>query len=96
MWDRTERQGRGQRIKQWHSSDPHHLFVIDLVTIADSGEEGTPNAEQADAVEDEDPELDHSRQRLWKNQDATCLALLKEAKMIELEEGKRARKRAAN
>jgi len=148
IWERSEHIRNDDGIKQWRSSDPHHLFMIDLVTTAESGEEEDPDAVQTNARGDEDQEFDRGRQRLGKErvryynrrqqlelvlaaqelsevggrevdltavvvqdkgggemkgtdiwQDANCLALLKEGvlpEMIEPEEGRRARKRAAN
>ncbi len=48
-------------IKHWHNSDPHHLFMIDLVIAIDSGEEATPSAERLDVAEDEDLEVDQGK-----------------------------------
>ncbi|CAK9232001.1 unnamed protein product [Sphagnum troendelagicum] len=144
--EHAEHRGCRLEIKHWHISDPHHLFMIDLVTATDSGEEATPSTELLDVVEDEDLEVDHGKQRHWKDQvryynkrqqlelvlaaqglsevrgseinltivdeedkcggemkcpdiwqDTTCLMFLREGmlpEMIEVEEGKRARKRA--
>ncbi|CAK9876981.1 unnamed protein product [Sphagnum jensenii] len=144
---RAERQGHSHEIKHWHDSDPHHLFMIDLVTITDSEGEATPSTERLEVAEHEDHlEIDHGEQKHWKGQiryydrrqqlelvlaaqglfevggrkfnptivdeeakygvevrepdiwkDAIYLALLKDGvlpDMVELEEGKRARKRA--
>jgi hypothetical protein len=46
VWRGTRRQvrehaeyNRGRYgSKQWYNSDPHHLFMIDLVVVSDSGE----------------------------------------------------------
>jgi hypothetical protein len=137
----TEHHGCRPEIKHWHDSEPHHLFMIDLVTATDSEEEVTPSAERLGVAEHEDLEVDHGHQKgriryydkrqqlelvlaaqglseagghkvnltivdeeakygvemkepdIW--QDSTCLALLKEGVLpdvVELEEGKRARK----
>ncbi|CAM6019888.1 unnamed protein product [Sphagnum balticum] len=55
-------------IKHWHNSDPHHLFMIDLVTATDSGEEATPSAERLGITEDEDLKVEQSKQKHWKDQ----------------------------
>ncbi len=49
-------------IKQWYSSDPHHMFMIDSVVVTDSEEEATPSAERLDVAEDEDREVDQGQQ----------------------------------
>ncbi len=56
--EHTEHRGYRPGVKQWLSSDPHHLFMIDLVTTTDSGEEVTPSAERLGVDEDEDLEVD--------------------------------------
>jgi hypothetical protein len=139
----TEHHGCRPEIKHWHDSEPHHLFMIDLVTATDSEEEVTPSAKRLGVARHEDLEVDHGHRKgqiryydkrqqlelvlaaqglsearghkvnltimdeetkygvevkeldIW--QDSTCLALLKEGVLpdvVELEEGKRARKRA--
>ncbi len=54
----TERRGCRPRIKQWNSSDPHHLFMINLVIATDLREEATPSAGHLDVAEDENLEVD--------------------------------------
>jgi len=44
IWERSVYIRNDDGIKQWRSSDPHHLFMIDLVTTAESGEEEDPDA----------------------------------------------------
>jgi len=61
IWERNVHLGNDHEIKQWRSSDPHHLFMIDLVTAAESREEEDPDAEQTDAVGGEDQKFDHGR-----------------------------------
>jgi hypothetical protein len=68
MWERAVYQGNDHGIKQWRSSDPHHLFMIDLVTAAESREEEDPDAEQTGAEGGEDQKFDRGRQRLGKDQ----------------------------
>jgi hypothetical protein len=68
LWGHTERQGHSHGIKHWHDSDPHHLFMIDLVTTTDSEEEATPSAEQMEVTEHENLEVDHGELRHWKGQ----------------------------
>jgi hypothetical protein len=122
--------------------------MIDLVTATDSREEATPSAERLGIAQDEDLEVEQSKQKHWKDQvryysrrqqlelvlaaqgmsevgghelnlaimdeadkcggetkdpdiwqDTICLAFLKEGvlpELIELEESKRVRKRAAS
>jgi hypothetical protein len=41
-------------IKQWYSSDPHHLFMIDSVVVSDLGDEAEPSTGQLEVVEEED------------------------------------------
>ncbi|CAM6017598.1 unnamed protein product [Sphagnum balticum] len=65
--EHTEHHGCRPGIKQWQSPNPHHLFMIDLVTVADSGEEATPSAERLNIAEDEDLEVDQGKQRHWKD-----------------------------
>jgi hypothetical protein len=65
--EHTEHRGCRPGIKHWHSSDPHHLFMIDLVIVTDSGEEATPSTERLDVAEDEDLEVDQGKQRHWKD-----------------------------
>jgi hypothetical protein len=65
--EHTEHRGCRPRIKQWHSSNPHHLFMIDLVTVTDSGEEATPSTERLEVAEEEDLEVDQGRPRHWKD-----------------------------
>jgi hypothetical protein len=60
--EHTEHHGYRPGVKQWLSSDPHHLFMIDLVTTTDSGEEATPSAVRLDVAEDEDVEVDQGQQ----------------------------------
>jgi hypothetical protein len=143
-----EHHGCRLEIKHWQSSDPHHLFMIDLVIVTDLEEEATPSAERLAVAEDEDLEVDHGEQKHWKGQlryydrrqqlelvlaaqglsevrgseinltivdekdkcggemkgpdiwqDTTCLMILREGvlpEMIEVEEGRRARKRVAS
>ncbi len=66
--EHTEHRGCCLGIKQWHSSDPHHMFMIDLVTVTDSGEEATPSTERLEVAEEEDLEVDQGRARHWKDQ----------------------------
>jgi len=54
IWERSVHIRNDDGIKQWRSSDPHHLFMIDLVTTAESGEEEDPDAGQTNARGDED------------------------------------------
>ncbi len=137
----TKHHGCRLEIKHWHDLEPHHLFMIDLVTATDSEVEVTPSAERLGVAEHEDLEADQGHRKgrimyydkreqlelvlaaqglseaeghkvdltvmdeeveygvgvkelnIW--QDSTCLALLKEGALpdvVELEEGKRARK----
>ncbi|CAN5950575.1 unnamed protein product [Sphagnum jensenii] len=135
-------------INHWRSSDPHHLFMLDIVAKIDANEEATPNIEVMGAAENEELEVANGEQRLQKGQikyynrrqhielvlvaqqlseirghevnptvsgdedkcgvemksfdiwqDTNCLALLKEGMLpdvIDLEEGKRAKKRVGN
>ncbi|CAK9202605.1 unnamed protein product [Sphagnum troendelagicum] len=66
IWERSEHIRNDDGIKQWRSSDPHHLFMIDLVTTAESGEEEDPDAGQTNARGDENQEFDRGRQRPGK------------------------------
>ncbi|CAK9193627.1 unnamed protein product [Sphagnum troendelagicum] len=66
IWERSVHIGNDDGMKQWRSSDPHHLFMIDLVTTAESGEEEDPDAGQTDAVGGEDQEFNRGRQRSGK------------------------------
>jgi hypothetical protein len=59
----TEHHGCRPEIKHWHDSEPHHLFMIDLVTATDSEEEVTPSAEQLGVVGHEDLEVDHGHRK---------------------------------
>jgi len=68
LWGHTERQRHSHGIKHWHDSDPHHLFMIDLVMATDSEEEATPSAEQMEVTEHENLEVDHGELRHWKGQ----------------------------
>jgi len=68
IWERSMHIGNDHGIKQWRSSNPHHLFMIDLVTTVESSEEENPDAEQTDAVGGEDQEFDCGRQRPGKEQ----------------------------
>ncbi|CAK9271077.1 unnamed protein product [Sphagnum jensenii] len=142
----TEHRGNCFGINHWRSSNPHHMFMIDIVTATDAMEEATPSTKLVGVAEDEELEVTGGEQRPRKGQgrycnrqqqlelvlaaqelskvgeceinltivgeedkcgiemkgpdiwqDATYLALLKEGmlpEMIEVEEGKRARKRA--
>ncbi len=54
-------------IKQWYSSDPHHLFMIDSVVVSDSGDEANPSTERLDVAEDEDLEVDQGQPEHGKN-----------------------------
>ncbi len=65
LWGHTERQGHSRRIKHWSDSDPHHLFMLDLVTTTDSEEEATPSAERMEVI---DHEVDHGELRHRKGQ----------------------------
>jgi hypothetical protein len=67
IWDQVVHQGSDHRIKQWCSSDLHHLFMIDLVTAPESREEDDPDVGQTDAVGGEDLKFDRGRQRLVKD-----------------------------
>ncbi len=67
-WGHTKHQGHGHEIKHWHDSDPHHLFMIDLVTATDSEEETSPSAEQMEVTAHENLEVDHGELRCWKGQ----------------------------
>ncbi len=156
VWRGTRRQvrehaeyNRGRYgSRQWYSSDPHHLFMIDSVVVSDSGDEAEPSEGRLEAAEEEDREVRQDQQGHRKDvisyydrrqqlelvlaaqsmsevgihkvnltimdeaeqggeerkgpdiwQDATCLALIKDGvlpDLIELDEGKRVRKRAAN
>jgi hypothetical protein len=58
IWDQAVHQGSDHGIKQWCSSDPHHLFMIDLVAVAELREEEDPDTVQTDAVGGEDPKFD--------------------------------------
>jgi hypothetical protein len=64
----TEHRGCRPEIKHWHNSDPHHLFMIDLVTATDPEEEATPSAERLAVAEDEDLEVNYGEQKHWKGQ----------------------------
>ncbi len=139
MREISEHNGCRPEIKHWHGSEPHHLFMIDLVIATNSEGEVTPSTEQLGVTEHEDLKVDHGHRKgriryydkkqqlelilaaqglsetgshkvnltneeanygvevkepdIW--QDSTCLALLKEGVLpdvVELEEGKRARK----
>ncbi len=68
LWGHTECQGHSHGIKHWHDSDPHHLFMIDLVTATDSEEEATLSAEQMEVIEHENLEVDHGELKQWKGQ----------------------------
>ncbi|CAK9193856.1 unnamed protein product [Sphagnum troendelagicum] len=144
----TEHHGCCFGINHWRSLDPHHLFMIDIVTATDAIEEATPNTELMGVAEDEELEVTGGERRPRKGQgkyynrqqqlelvlaaqelsdvegceinltivgeedkcgvemrgsdvwqDATCMALLKEGmlpEMVELEEGKKARKQAVH
>jgi hypothetical protein len=67
IWDQAVHQGSDHRIKQWCSSDLHHLFMIDLVTAPESREEDDPDVGQTDAVGGENLKFDRGRQRLVKD-----------------------------
>jgi hypothetical protein len=139
----TDHHGCRPEIKHWHNSEPHHLFMNDLVTATDSEVEVTPSTERLGVAEHENLEVDHGHRKgriryydkrqqlelvltaqrlseagghkvnltivdeeaeygvevkepdIWV--DSTRLALLKEGMLpdvVELEEGKKARKRA--
>jgi hypothetical protein len=66
MWGQSVHIRDDDGIKQWRSSDPHHLFMIDLVTTAESGEEEDPDAIQTNAKGAKDQEFDRGRQRPGK------------------------------
>jgi len=68
IWERSVHIGNDHGIKQWRSSDPHHLFMIDLVTTAELSKEEDPDAKQTDAVGGEDQEFDRGLQRPGKEQ----------------------------
>jgi hypothetical protein len=68
MWGRSVHIRDDDGIKQWRSSDLHHLFMIDLVTTAESSEEEDPDAVQTNVRGDEDQEFDRGRQRPGKEQ----------------------------
>jgi hypothetical protein len=149
-WFGTRRQLRGLAehrrccfgINHWRSSDPHHLFMIDVEGVVDEGVETDPSMEVVETAENEELEVAVGEQRpkggrityynrrqqlelvlaaqelsgtrgceveptaegkeveikgsnIWV--DETCLVLLKEGMlpdMVELDEGKRTRKRA--
>jgi hypothetical protein len=65
VWRGTRRQisehieaNRGRSgIKQWSSSDTHHLFMIGSVVVSDSGDEAEPSARRLEAAEEEDQEM---------------------------------------
>ncbi len=59
--DQAVHQGSDHGLKQWCSSDPHHLFMIDLVAAAESRVEEDPDAGQTDAVGGEDLKFDRGR-----------------------------------
>jgi len=59
----TEHHGCRPEIKHWHDSEPHHLFMIDLVTTTDSEVEVTPSTERLWVTEHEDLEADQGH---WK------------------------------
>ncbi len=73
-WFRLRRQLRGLTehrmccfgINHWRCSDPHHLFMLDIVTETDADEEATPNVEVMGAAEDEELEAADGEQRLQK------------------------------
>ncbi len=73
-WFRLRRQLRGLTehhmccfgINHWRCSDPHHLFMLDIVTETDADEEATPNVEMMGAAEDEELEAADGEQRLQK------------------------------
>jgi len=67
IWDQAVHQGSDHGIKQWCSSDLHHLFMIDLVTAPESREEDDPDVGQTDAVGGDDLKFDRGRQRLGKD-----------------------------
>jgi len=50
----TEHYGCHPEAEHWHDSEPHHLFMIDLVTATDSEEEATLSAERLGVAEHED------------------------------------------
>jgi hypothetical protein len=56
--EHTEHHRYPSGIKQWCSSDPHHLFMIDSMVVTDSEEEATPSVERLDVVEDGEWEVD--------------------------------------
>jgi hypothetical protein len=149
-WFGTRRQLRGLAehrgccfgINHWRSSDPHHLFMIDIEAAVDVKVETDPSMEVVETTENEELEVAIGEQRpkggqityynkrqplelvlaaqelsgtegceveptsegkgveikgsdIW--QDETCLTLLREGmlpEMVELDEGKRTRKRA--
>ncbi|CAK9858986.1 unnamed protein product [Sphagnum jensenii] len=64
----TEHLGCRPGTKQWKSSDPHHLFMINTITDEELGGEASPSEERADAIEDEGLDVSQGRQKLWKNQ----------------------------
>jgi hypothetical protein len=59
----TEHHGCRPEIKHWHDSEPHHLFMIDLVTATHSKVEVTPSAERLGVAEHEDLEVDHGHRK---------------------------------
>jgi hypothetical protein len=59
----TEHYGCRPKTEHWHDFEPHHLFMIDLVTATDLEEEATPSAERLGVVEHEDLEVDHGHRK---------------------------------
>jgi hypothetical protein len=55
--EHTEHNRGRPGVKQWYSSDPHHLFMIDPVVVNDSGDEAGPSIGQLEAARDEDWEM---------------------------------------
>jgi len=58
-----EHHGCRPEIKHWHDSEPHHLFMIDLVIATDSEVEVTPSVECLGVAEHEDLEADQGHRK---------------------------------
>ncbi|CAK9223081.1 unnamed protein product [Sphagnum troendelagicum] len=50
-------------INHWRSSDPRHLFMIDVVTAAGTEKETNPSIEVIEAAENEELEVADGEQR---------------------------------
>ncbi|CAK9270091.1 unnamed protein product [Sphagnum jensenii] len=64
----TEHRGSCFGISHWRSSNPYHLFMIDIVTATDAMEEATPSTERVGIAEDEGLEVANGEQGPRKGQ----------------------------